>query len=191
MQPDYLVCPNCGKSLEVKESAQSPAVAQPTGPPPRPKRPGLLSALLFFWTLGGLYNIGVGLNTVNTDYGTLSYLCDPSVPQWFQFGVPAELALSFVVFLLGLGQLVSVYGIFRKKSWTYKLVLFLPILGVIVASSLAWLYASAPSSLGLFSSQQVILAGYNIVWLILIWWYARRPNVREFLNVSAPVPTIH
>ena len=148
--------------------------------PPREimKRPTGLTIIAILWLLGGLYNLYISSQTINSDLGVLS-----SLYGWFKFGVPAELAISLLVFALGLAQMFTIYGLWTGKSWSYKLALAIPVLGVVISISLVGLYMSAPIELGIRESINWVLVGSSIFWAIIYWSYLRRPHVKEYLGV--------
>ena len=157
----------------------------PTVPPVK-RRPLALTVISILWLIGALINILGGLNTVSIDVSVLSYLSNPIVPQWFQFGVPAELAITSIIVVLGILQLITIYGLWTGRPWSYLPALAIPIISVIVTFSLIALYASAPASLGLLTASGVFIgeAFGSIIWAALYWHYIRRPDVKEYLGVK-------
>ena len=107
---------------------------------------------------------------------------DPSIPEWFRLGVPAELGISLLSFAVGLFQLFTIYGLWTGKSWSYKLALAIPVLGAVSWILLAALYMSAPAELGLGAYINWVAVTTSIVWVGVYWWYLRRPHVKEYLR---------
>ena len=164
-----------------------PPAAQPPVEPM--KRPLGLSIISILWLLGGLVNLYIGLNTVIADIGVLPYLSYPAMPPWFQFGVPAEIAIFSVGLIIVPIQLATIYGLWAGKSWSYKPALAIPILNAAIGFADAALIYSAPASLELASSPVVLgtLIGTvvgGILWVIIYWSYLRRPHVKAYLKIK-------
>ncbi|MDA4120929.1 MAG: hypothetical protein OK404_00805 [Thaumarchaeota archaeon] len=156
----------------------------PSPTPGPPKRPRAVTAISILWTFGGLYNIYIGFTTAYSDNGILPQLSNPSVNPWFRFGVPAELVLYVLVLIFGITQLVVVFGLMTRKSWSYKLGLAIPIMGVIVNMSIFALYLSAPSELGLVSASGGSGLVVGLIWIWLLWKYLRRADVKSYLGAE-------
>ncbi len=145
------------------------------------KRPLGLTLISIFWFLGSLYNFIVGLRTIKIDLDSMPLLSDPSLPQWFQFGLPAELALGIFVVIFASVQLLTIYGLLTRKAWSYKLALTVPVLVIISWCAQVALYTSAPPSLGLVTPSLFLGLGAGIFWLCLFWSYLRRPLAKQYL----------
>jgi len=148
------------------------------------KRPTGLTIIAILWFLGGIYNLYTSSQTVISDFKALPLLSNPLMPSWFKFGLPAELAISILVFALGLVQMFTIYGLWTGKSWSYKLALAIPILIAISWISIAGLYMSAPVQYGLGGYINWIATGASIFWAIIYWNYLRKPHVKEYLGVQ-------
>ena len=169
-----MTSPNCQVLQPTAATTQTPLTK---------KRPTGLTVIAIIWGLTGLYNIATSLNTIGTDLSVLPDLSNPSLDPWFQFGVPAETALSVFLILFGLLQFVTVYGLWRGKSWSYRSALAIPILIVLINASFVVLYYSAPLSLNLRSPTLAGSVAGGVVWVVVYWGYLRRGHVKEYLNV--------
>lgn len=149
----------------------------------RPKRPLGLTVIAIVWLLGGLYNLYASLQTIGTDLGLLPFLSLPTVPEWFRFGVPAELAISFLVTAVGLVQLFTIYGLWTGKSWSYKLALAIPLLAVVLWISQVGLYASAPVEYGLSTALPWGGLVGSLIFTGIYWGYLRQSHVKEYLGI--------
>jgi len=166
----------------------------PPPPPPLPppptqetrKRPKGLTILSIFWSLGCVYNIYAGLNMIRIDLGALPMLSNPSLPQWFRFGIPAELFIGILIFTFGIIQMFTIYGWWTGKSWSYKTALFLLSINPFISISAALLYMSAPIEYGFAKSIYMYWSsfGASILAFIVYYWYLRKPHVREYLSVG-------
>ena len=175
IQPTDVFCGNCRKKVAGVEG-RTGARKRPTG----------LTIIAILWFVGGVINLYSSSNSIRVDLNALPRLSDPTLPRWFTFGVPAELLISLLVFALGLIQLYTIYGLWSGRSWSYRLALTIPILGMIGWVSLAGLYMSAPPGFGIRESAPWILVGFSVFWTIVYWVYLRRPHVKEYLGVRKP-----
>jgi hypothetical protein len=57
-----------------------------------------------------VYNFYASLYIVRLDLGALPRLSDPSVREWFRFGLPAESLISILKFVLAIIQIFTVHG---------------------------------------------------------------------------------
>lgn len=112
-------------------SASTDAGIPPPPPPPTQekvearKRPKGLTILSILWCVGCGYNLYVGLNTIRIDLGVWPILSNPLLPEWFRFGIPAELFISIIVTVFGIIQMFTIYGWWTGKSWSYKTAFFI------------------------------------------------------------------
>jgi len=152
------------------------------------KRPGGLTVIAILWLIAGLFNVYQSLQSISADVQALPFLSNPELDSWFQFGIPAELAISIFLLVLGFAQIASVYGLWTGKSYAYKLALAISVVLIITNISLAGLYSTAPSEIGLASSATMawifVLAG--IFWTAIIWRYLSKVHVKAFLGVIPP-----
>lgn len=148
------------------------------------KRPTGLTVIAMLWFIGSSYGIITSVGAFFNFYMIWPLLSEPSVLEWYKFGVPAEFAITLVLFVLTCFSICVVYGFLTGKSWSYKLALALPILGVIGWSLRTGLYMWAPIELE-FSNVDWTSLGAGLVWLIVIWAYVRRPHVKEYLRTSS------
>jgi len=83
--------------------ASTDAGIPPPPPPPPPqdmrtrRRPKGLTILSILWSLGSIYNLYSGFNAIRLDLEGLPLLSNPSLPEWFRFGIPAELVISIII----------------------------------------------------------------------------------------------
>lgn len=154
----------------------------------RVSRPTWLTAIAIFWLLGGIVNIYFGWSAASSDFNLLQYLDRPSLDPWFRMAVPAEIALNVAAVILGLVQLITIFGLWTAKPWSYRLAFIVPV----VIASISWgavlLYLSAPAYLELNSWVNVPSAVMNTVWIGIFWGYLRRPRVKRYLRVDGGVP---
>jgi len=156
------------------------------------KRPNGITIIAVLWTLTSIFIIDWGLNQVILDFGELPYLHDPSEPKWFSFGVPADIVLSFSMVALSFLTVFTVYGLFTAKSWSFKSAFAIPVFTAIIDGAAAALYASAPAELefAVFFSLYLALTVINLVWVVVIWVYLRKPNVKQYIIGSLKAPPL-
>jgi hypothetical protein len=152
------------------------------------KRPLGLTIITIVWLLGGLYNIYQSYQTIIMGIEVLPYYSDPALPEWFRFGLPAELASAIIVFVLGFIQLITIYGLWTGKSWSYKPALVVPILNAFTWIFVAAIYLSAPIEFGFREAINYFGVGGSIFWVIVYWSYLRQLHVKEYLGVIPPIP---
>jgi hypothetical protein len=147
-----------------------------------------LSLIALVWALIGLADIISGLSTANGDYSAMQYLSNPAVPQWFQFGVPAELTLAYLSIILGIAELILVFGLWRGKRWGYYLAFIAPVIGLILGFAGIGLYQSAPASLGLISGSDYTPIfeglGLGVLMLAVSVLYLRRGYVKAHFGLA-------
>ena len=150
------------------------------------KRPDGLTAIAILWFIGALLNVLNSFLVLNQGAAALPYLSNSGLNEWFSFGVPIEMVLSGLVLALGLVQIVAVFGLWTGKKYSYKLALAIPVVHSVLNVCFVVLYATAPSELGLISSVGSSVFGLvvGLVFLIVIWWYLRKPHVKAFLGVA-------
>lgn len=154
------------------------------------KRPNGIMIIAVLWTLTSIFRINWGLNEVFLDFGELPYLYEPSEPEWFRFGVPADIVLSFSVVAVSFLTVFVVYGLFTAKPWSYKSALSIPVLTSTMDIALTALYASAPAELDFaaYFSLYCVLAVTNLVWIVVTWVYLRKTDVKQYIIGSLPSP---
>jgi hypothetical protein len=147
-------------------------------------RPAGLTIIAILWFLGGIVNLYVSSTTISGDLEVLPLLSDPMVPEWFKFGVPAEIGINLFAFSFGIIQMFTIVGLWTGKSWSYKMALTIPVLAAV--SWIAWgaLFMSAPIELGFRESTKWVPIGASIFWAIIILSYLRKPHVKEYLSVT-------
>lgn len=172
------------------------------------KRPSGIMIVAVLWILTGIVRMSLGVQTLIIDFGLLPYLSslfDPSAPEWFNYsiherewisyGLPAETVFSFSIVALGFLTVFTAYGLFTAKPWSYKSAFVVPVLAAIVDGAAAALYATAPAEQGIAgeiararTSLFFSLALVNLVWIIVISIYLRKPNVKQYIIGSSPSP---
>ncbi len=150
----------------------------------RKMRPTGLMVITALWALGLVFNLSYSISTIRLGLGLLPSLADASIPEWFRLGVPAETAISFLIFVLALIQTVAILGLWTGRAWSYKLALTLPILFVITSGSSTGLYLLAPAELGLLELEDIANVISAVFFLSIYWSYLRRPHVKEYLGVQ-------
>jgi hypothetical protein len=158
----------------------------------KPKRPDGITAIAILWFLSGMFNVYLSFQTISMDVSLLPFLSDPSVHSWFSFGVPAEIAISLLSLFLGLLQIVTVFGLWTGKRYSYRLALLVPLILVIGYVCSIALYASAPSELALLSNAGTLVIGLvmGVFWLGVYWQYIDKPHVKAFLGVAELKPIL-
>lgn len=146
------------------------------------KRPRGLTVIAILWLLGGIANLYLSSQNIILGLEALSYLF--LLPEWFQLGIPVELAFSIGIFALGLIQLVTIFGLWTGKSWSCKLALAIPLLNAISWILTVGLYLSAPIEFGFRESINWAPAVSSLFWIFLYWSYLRQPHVKEYLKVK-------
>lgn len=114
------------------------------------------------------------------------------MPEWFQFGIPAEIMIDFFLLAFGFLTLLVVYGLWTARSWSYDFARAIPIFIMILNLGYMVLYLSAPSELGLGEAGIGVLPALvgNIVLLVIIWAYLPQPHVKQYFGkVPSPPPT--
>jgi len=150
------------------------------------KRPDGLTAIAILWFVGALLNVLNSFLVLSQGAAALPYLSNSGLHEWFSFGVPIEIVLSGLVLALGLVQIVTVFGLWTGKKYSYKLSLAVPVVHVVLSVCFVVLYATAPAELGLISSvgSSVFGLAVGLAFLVVIWWYLRKPHVKAFLVVA-------
>ncbi len=183
-------CPKCNKTFKNEEEMlEHYSLAHPDDNVPEQKltkRPDGITAISIVWFLFGLYNIYSAYQTASVDVDSLKYLNGYGLSEWFNFGIPAELALSLTIIVFGLVQLVTVFGLLKGKKYSYKFALVLPIAILIINIASLGLYLSAPSEIGLSVNYGMLggLIGGGVFWTVIIWQYLRKPHVKSFLGIA-------
>ncbi len=158
----------------------------PTGGKIRPTGVRIIVAL---WVLGVAFNLSFSISTLRIGLGLLPSLADASVAEWFKLGVPAEMAISSLIFTLTLIQIGTIFGLWAGRKWSYRLALTLPILFIITSGSSAGLYSLAPVELGLLELADIANVIFAVFFLTIHWSYLRKPHVREYLGVQRDSPS--
>ena len=118
----------------------------------------------------------------------MQYLSNPAVPQWFQFGVPAELTLAYLSVILGIAELILVFGLWRGKRWGYYLAFIAPAIGLILGFAGIGLYQSAPAALGLITGSDYTPIfeglGLGVLMLAVSVLYLRRGYVKAHFGLA-------
>ena len=153
---------------------------------PATKRPGIVT-IAIAWSFLGLLNIWVAITGVSSNIAGWHLISDPLTHEWLKLAIPAELGLFVAILIAALFQLLSIPGLPRGKSWSYKLALGVPILVAIFSLALGVLYAIAPPEFSELQSQRMILAFlfavFQLVAAFLFWKYLNRPEAKMFLEM--------
>lgn len=157
------------------------------------KRPAGIAWLAVLWSIGVIILIIRSLNLLIGDLGYFPLLSDPNVPEWYRFGLPAEMVLSIFVILVGFLALYVVYGLYTAKSWSYIPALATPLFALVLNVAETFLYASAPSEaeMGYTVAASFIIALISSFWLLVVWFYVPKLHVKQYLKLApppAPVP---
>jgi ribosomal protein L40E len=166
------------------------------------KRPSGIAIFAVLWVLGSIFNLARGLDGVARDIGGLPLLSEPYMPEWFRFGIPAEMLINFFLVVVAFLSLYAIYGLFIAKSWSYHLALALSTFAVLVYVASTALYASAPAELlelgGITQLESVVANGIisiiSIAWAGVTWLYLSQPHVKQYLKIippPAPVPVFN
>ena len=151
---------------------------------PTKNRPIGLAIISVLWFLGGIINLYNASTSISVDIDLLPILLE--LPEWFSFAVPIEIVLSIVIFGLGLIQMYEIYGLWTGKSWAYNLGFLIMILLVVIQSLVAVLYSTCPDYLVYAFDIYPNILGVigSLAGLGIIYWYFRKPHVREYLGVG-------
>lgn len=154
------------------------------------KRPDGIVGIAVLWTLSSIYGIYVSLNGIIVDLGALPYLSIPTMPEWYRFGVPAELMINFFGLAYSFLTLIVIYGLWTARSWSYDFGLALPVFIIILNFAGMMLYSSAPPELGAAANTFLPYIAWNLFFLVCTWGYLTRPHVKQYLNkIPTPPPT--
>jgi len=172
------------------------------------RRPRGIMLIASLWTLTSIVRAYLGLQTLIVDFGLLPYLSslfDPSAPEWsiysirerewISFGLPAETVFSLSIIALCFLAVLTAYGLFTAKRWSYRSAFIVPALATIVDVAAGALYATAPAEQGFIgeiararTSLFLSLAMVNVIWIIVISIYLRKPDVKQYIIGSSPSP---
>ncbi|MGC1120412.1 MAG: zinc ribbon domain-containing protein [Candidatus Methanofastidiosia archaeon] len=145
--PDSVYCENCGAKLEMEKK----------------ERPMGLSIISVLWVIGGFINL-VG--------GALGVLAGMALLVTFDLGgVVMVLTMAFAM-ILGLAQLLTAYGFWTGKLWSFRLAQVVILLLVICSASSIVIGASKTFS---FST---------IIWIVVYFTYIEKPHVKKYLGVE-------
>ena len=150
-----------------------------------------LIIISIIWLLRGTLTIIDGSQAIMANLEVLPNLrLLPAEYEWLTFGAYAESIINFVTVAISLAQIITVYGLIMRKSWSYKLALALPVLLVIVGTMSVGLYLSIPISpiVTVSAVDWVTLISSivgSVILVVVIWWYVRKPHVKEYLGVQS------
>lgn len=179
-----------GVAEESEKEAEAVAVVAPVILP-SPKRPTGVTIMCILWILGGLYNFFFGLSGFSVDLNIFIELSkgyhysDHAIDAWVSWAIPTETVLIFVVVILGIMQFATVYGLWNRRNWSYKLGIAIPVLAVVTSWSQMFLALTAPSSLSIMINFAIPFL--NTVFAIVYILYLRRTHVKEWLRVNVEV----
>jgi len=147
-------------------SAPEGGSVQPQPSAERMKRPLGLTVISILWLLGGFWNLYAGITTISSDVELLPYLSSPSLPAWFQLAMPAEIIIYSLLLVFALVQLMTIYGLWTGRSWSYKLALLIPLAMAILTWADFVIVATAPPALGISISSYIDPSVIGAVWVI-------------------------
>jgi hypothetical protein len=151
------------------------------------KRPLEITIIAILGLIFSVINIYTRFQTISVDYEWLSPISSKGfslLHPWFRFAIPVELILGIFGLCIGIIQIVTVFGLWTGKRYSYLFSLLIPILLLISNVSLVGLYASAPDEANLsinWSSASVAFLD-NIFWAVIYWRYLGQSHVRMFLG---------
>jgi hypothetical protein len=141
------------------------------------KQPLGLILISFPWFIVGVYNVFVGLSNASIEVQNIGIYGLSSLNELYQFAVVIYIALSATCLLVGLAQIVTVYGFWSRKSWSYKSGVTLPIVATLT-SGIQYLLLT---SLG-YSGVSIALPIGNLIGATIVILYLRKDNVKRWLN---------
>jgi hypothetical protein len=162
--------------------------------PPSPKARRRLSGVTIVALLWALYNITIidqalQLVIVDTrfDPSTPEYLAlSASTQEWLRLGVPAHMMLNAFITILGFLAMLTAYGLFTAKAWSYIPALAVPALTTVMHGGVAALYSSAPTELSLAHdySAYVSFTLINLGWTAILLLYLNRRPIKQYIKNS-------
>jgi hypothetical protein len=163
-------------------------------PPPTPKvkrRPSGVTIVALLWALYNITIIDQALELVildtRFDPSTPEYLAlNASIQEWLRLGVPTHLMLNVAITILGFLAMLTAYGLFTARSWSYKPALAVPTLTTAMHGGITALYASAPTELSLTHDYSVYLTFtlINLGWAAILLLYLNRPKIKQYIKNS-------
>jgi hypothetical protein len=148
-------------------------------------RPVGVSIIAVIWLIGGLFNIYSGLDSLVTSADLSAY----QYGGWYNYGIPVLLAISVIVMIVGLLQLVGVAGLWSGKKYAYRIALLIPLLSIITNLSSIAVSLSASFDIALVVSSGITGIGAAVFWLIIYLAYFNKQHVKIWLKViPAPAP---
>ncbi len=163
-------------------------------PPPLPKTRRRLSGVTIVALLWALYNITVidqalRLVIVDTrfDPSTPEYLAlSATAQEWLRLGVPTHMILNTIITILGLLAMLTAYGLFTARAWSFKPALAVPALTTVMHGGVAALYSSAPAELSLAHdySAYVSFTLINLGWTAIMLLYLNRRPIKQYIKNS-------
>lgn len=145
--PDSVYCENCGAKLEMEKR----------------ERPVGLSIISVLWIIGGFINLVIG---------ALGVLAGMALLVTFDLGGAVMALTMALAVILGLAQLLTAYGFWTGKLWSFRLAQVAILLLVICSASFMVVGASKTFS---FSA---------IIWVIVYVTYIEKPHVKKYLGVE-------
>lgn len=181
-------CPNCGENLSGKKPIEPYTLPIAPTLQPKSKRPTGITVICILWFLGGFYNFFIGLIgfgdglSVMMELSRGNYISNQATTAWASWAVPIEAALMLIVVVLGIMQFVTIYGLWNRRSWSYKYGLAIPIVAIITNWSEMFLLLTAPISLGIIANP--IMPIISLISGIIYIAYLRQAHVKEWLRVT-------
>ncbi len=143
------------------------------------------------WVVGGIVSLYEGYHVSSFSYGI--YQSMGSLPQYLQPLAAVEVGLGALMVLLGVVQLVFVYGFVSLGRWAQNAALRLA-LGVFLLFLIAvpageWLENSLYGT-PLFSLMDEFFVAWSLFYIISTWRYANKQQVWDFLYTEVgPSPS--
>lgn len=152
------------------------------------KRPTGIVIIVVIWVLTSIVVVNLGVQNLLGDF---SY--NPTDPEllalsqyareWLSLGIPMDIVLISSIIALSFLMILAAYGLYAAESWSYRTALGAPAMNALIHVLAVIFYLSTPAELEwaidvpLYSA----LMALNFVWIAVVWRYARKPNVRQYL----------
>jgi len=171
-------CSSCGENLINVQTITAQSVT---------KRPTGIVVLCVLWFLGGLYNVFAGLSTLASDVDVMtseSYYYDQELQSWLSWAIPTEAIIMVIVALLGIVQFVTIYGLWNGKSWSYKLGIATPIVGMFTNWAATLLIMTLPYGYSVDGGFNFVQSIGSVFIGIIYISYLRQAHVKKWLLVD-------
>jgi hypothetical protein len=147
------------------------------------KRPRGITLISIFWAFAAPYNLFVGSSILLVDSQLLFfYWSSLSFPEWARWAVPFDIILGIIVLSMGMAQFATIYGFWKRKNWSYRSGIIIPLTAIIASYSQFLLYSAVPASSD--SGANLTYPITSTVSAIIILWYLRRGITKTWLRKS-------